>query len=131
MKKIFLYWKTLIWSFFMLFVFLLPANSLSKAPAVPGMSQLIHIILFFIFTWLLVRDQIWPNFQKRPAVKMYLKALFFSLFFGAVIELLQNVSGFGRNAEFLDLVYDVSGSILSIIILIFYFRHRQATVSKD
>jgi len=124
MKKAILYWKTLIWSFFMLFVFLLPANNLSKAPAVPGISQLVHIVLFFVFTWLLVKDLIKSGLQKRPVVKTYLKALFFSLFFGTVIEILQNVSGFGRSAEFLDLVYDVCGSILSIMLLLFYFRRR-------
>ena len=131
MKKAILYWKTLIWSLFMLFVFLLPANSLSKAPAVPGISQLIHIILFFVFTWLLVKDQIRSVIRKLPAAKTYLKALFFSLLFGAVIEILQNVSGFGRSAEFLDLVYDVSGSILSIIVLIFYSRYFRGAASKD
>jgi len=130
MKKAILYWKTLIWSLFMLFVFLFPANSLSKAPAVPGISQLIHIILFSVFTWLLVKDQIRSGFRKLPAAKTYLKALFFSLLLGAVIEILQNVSGLGRSAEFLDLVYDVSGSILSIIILIFYFRRSKVTVPK-
>lgn len=131
MKKLFLYWKTLIWSVFMLFVFLLPANSLSKAPAVPGLSQLIHITLFSVFTWLLVKDQVKTGLIKNPVAKTYLIALSFSLLFGAVIEILQNVSGFGRSAELLDLVYDFSGSVLSIIVLIFYFRRRQFTVSKD
>ena len=87
--------------------------------------------MFSVFTWLLIKDQVKAGSIKNPSTKTYFKALFFSLLLGAVIEILQDVSGFGRSAEFLDLVYDAIGSVLSIVALIIHFRRRQINVSKD
>ena len=48
-----------------------------------------------------------------------------------IIEFLQKISGFGRTAEFLDLVYDMAGCLIIVIFLIIYGSIRRFGFSKD
>lgn len=131
MVRILLFWKTILWSSLMLAVFLMPAKQLSNVSGFTGISEMAHILLFTVFTWLLVSDQagagILNPFNKqdgRPSARNYLIAGLCGLLFGILIEILQEISNLGRTAEMVDVLFDIAGILLSIILLTIIFRPR-------
>jgi glycopeptide antibiotics resistance protein len=125
------YWKTIGWSVIMLILFLLPANSLSNAPSVPFVSELSHLILFAGFTLFLVWDRTKIKSLSRPSLQIYAWAVISSLVFGLCVEILQYLCGFGRAAEILDVVFDLTGSILSAVAIALYFLLQGLRTPKD
>ena len=122
MNRAFSYWKTIIWSVIMLIIFLLPANNLSKAPSVSGLSEFIHMFMFAVLTWSIIRERQVRASVKIPGSQVYISAIIFSLLFGVAIELLQKLSGFGRTAELMDVVFDLAGSLIAVSFIQLYFR---------
>jgi hypothetical protein len=127
MYKAFRYWKTIGWSVIMLILFLLPAEEFSRAPSIPYVSQFFHIVLFAGFTLFLVWDRLRIKFLVKPSLNVYLMAIGLSILFGSIVELLQVISGAGRNAEFLDVLFDLTGSLLSTGIIALFFCLRRST----
>lgn len=130
MNKIIKYWKTLAWSVFMLFVFLLPADNLSKAPSIPCLDKIVHIIMFAVFTWLLVWDRARIRTLKRPVFRNYITAIIMAFLFGSAIELLQEASCSGRSAELSDVICDITGSLVSVGIMLILYRIRKTSLPK-
>ena len=130
MNKIIKYWKTLAWSVFMLVVFLLPADNLSKDPLIPWLDKAIHMIMFAVFTWFLVWDRVGIRSLKRPAFRNYITALILAFLFGSSIELLQEASRLGRSAELSDVIYDIAGSLVSVGIMAILYRTRKISFPK-
>ena len=118
MNKTTWYWRTLFWSVFMLLVFLLPSDNLSKAPSIPFLDKVVHMFMFAVFTWFLVRDQTRTLGLKRPVFRALLIAFVASVLFGSLIELLQKASHLGRSAELKDVIYDVAGCLVSTVIIL-------------
>jgi VanZ family protein len=125
--KAFSYWKTVCWSALMLILFLLPSEELSRVPSIPFASRAFHIILFAGFTLFLVWDQLRIKSIAKPSPDIYLMAIGLSVLFGSIIEFLQAICGFGRSAEFLDVVFDLTGSLLSAGMIALFFRLRRPT----
>lgn len=130
MNKTIWYWRTLLWSVFMLAVFLLPADNLSKAPSIPFLDKAVHMFMFAVFTWFLVRDQTRTQGLKRPVLRIFLIAVVASLLFGSVIELLQQASQLGRSAELKDVIYDVAGCLVSTVIILILYRSFRSFLPK-
>lgn len=131
MRKGFSYWKTLVWSFMMLFVFLVPTGNLPRASEIRILPILVHVCLFSGFTFLYIRERVKQRSMNRPSVGLYLSAVLYSILFGSVIEILQEASGFGRNAELTDVVFDTAGSLFSVQVLILFYRIRKNRPVKD
>ena len=131
MNRAFAYWKTIVWSVFMLILFLLPADNFSKTPSFPGLSESIHAFMFAVFTFLLVYEQLKAGTLNYPVRRNYITAILLSIPFGITIELLQKISGFGRAAEFLDFVYDLAGCLIALIFIRFYISLRRSWFSKE
>lgn len=130
MIKIISYWKTLAWSLIMLFLFLLPVNNLSIKPPISFISEIVHVVMFFFFTLLLVYDQMKSGSLEKPSFYNYLIAVLLSLLFGSVIELSQSLLGSGRKAEVLDIMFDLLGSILSVGFMLLFYRILRGQSSK-
>jgi len=116
-KSAALFWKSILWAIIMLVVFLLPANNLSSAPSLPGLSESVHIFTFALLAWFLVRVQAKKKNESRASKINYVITLILGLFFGVFIELLQEVSNLGRTAEIKDVLFDLAGILLSFGIL--------------
>lgn len=131
MIKIISYWKTLAWSLIMLCLFLLPVNNLSIKPPISFISEIVHVVMFFFFTLLLVYDQMKSGSLEKPSFHHYLIAVLLSLLFGSVIELSQSLLGSGRKAEVFDIMFDLLGSILSVGLMLLFYRIFRVQRSKD
>ncbi len=106
----------------MMIIFLLPDQNFSMAPELPLISEAVHVFTFFILTWFLVRDRLKALSTSKPGLKLYLFALLSGMIFGVLIEILQHLSGMGRTAEFLDVIYDTAGCLLSMSFLLVFHR---------
>lgn len=130
-KKIISYWKSAAWSLFMLILFLLPSDNISKAPSIPYLAEAAHFILFFGFTLLLYQDLFKHRAEKLSFGKSCLLVLFGGLIFGILIEIIQEISGLGRKAEIGDIMVDLIGIISAIGVLWVLSRRKQNTGSTD
>jgi VanZ family protein len=127
MSKILRCWKTETWSLIMLFLFLLPEKDLSRAPSIPGISQFFHVTLFAGFSLFVIWDLSRIKSLAVPSRGIYLISIGLSVLYGTVIEFLQAVSNLGRHAEILDVVFDLAGSVLAVLMVRLYFRSRRPT----
>jgi glycopeptide antibiotics resistance protein len=118
LSKLVPYWKTIAWSLFLLVIFLMPSDNLEKAPHVIGLPCFVHFFSFAVFTWLFLLERTRKAGKFNASFRDLILAAAFALCFGLVIEILQKVSGFGRTAEFKDVVLDLSGILLAL----FFFR---------
>ena len=118
MDKLLKYWKTLGWGLFMLVLFLIPGDSLSKSPSFPGISELVHISLFAFFVVFLVNDVYGIRRIKKISLKILVITGLIGLLFGIVIEGLQEWMGLGRTAELKDIFYDLLGILLGFLLIV-------------
>ncbi len=84
--------------------------------SVPGNDKMVHAFFYFVFTVL------WFQFFKKRFVnwRFGFKAtlvLFFTLFYGTLIEVLQEFFTATRKADFFDVLANVTGSAIGVLIL--------------
>jgi len=108
----------------------MPANNLSGAPPLPFLSESVHIIMFAVLAWLLIRDQKKSSKDISSVKRIYIMAIVTSLFCGILIEFLQEVTGLGRKAEFKDVLFDLCGILISIGVIIILSRKKIRSKTK-
>jgi hypothetical protein len=115
----------------MMVAFLLPADEISKASGLPVPARFVHFFLFAVFSgvYIFERTRIHPD--RKADLKVYFHSVVFCLVLGTTTEILQQISGLGRTAEFLDVVYDFLGGLFSAFFLFILHRRGQITSSKD
>ncbi|WP_269226231.1 VanZ family protein [Flavobacterium eburneipallidum] len=126
LKKIF-FCAALFWTGVILFFCLINANKIRQI-AVPNFDKVIHAGFHFVFTAL------WFLFLKKKlnSVNSYrplLLSLVLSFFFGILIELMQRYFTVTRNADVLDVVADVAGSLV-VVLLVFLLNKYNGVVDK-
>ena len=131
MNKFINFWKSVVWIIIMGVVFLLPANNLSSAPSIPFLSESVHIFIFAVLAWFLVRDQQKSIPSQKPLKKIYFLAFILSFCFGILIEILQEMTGLGRKAEIKDVLFDLCGILVSIGILLILSFIKEKSGIKD
>ncbi len=126
-----MFWKSAFWAILMVIVFLMPSNNLSNAPSIPCLSEAVHIFMFAVLAWFLVRNQQKSNASKKPVKRFYFVAIMLSFFFGILIEILQEITGLGRKAELKDVLFDLLGILISIGTVLILSRIKEKSVVKD
>lgn len=123
----------LAWGLFILVLTLLPAQ------AVPGggllgryhIDKLAHAVLFGVFLVLLVRAFGHSDPAGRGNWRPLLLAALLAIGFGALTEVLQEITGGGRSGDIWDVVADATGVIIAAAWLLWgaavlaYFRNRR------
>lgn len=123
----------LVWALFILLLTLMPAQ------VVPGggllgryhLDKVVHAVLFGVFLVLLVRALGWgAGREQGGAWRLFLGALL-AIAYGALTEVLQELTGAGRRGDVWDLVADALGVIIAAAWLLWgmawptYFRNRR------
>lgn len=100
---------SVIYTGIVLLLSLLPSKDLPKVPLFPGADKLIHIAMYFIlsllYTW---------TFQSRKLSPWKLYG--FMVFWGLLMEILQVSMKAGRHFSVFDLLANITGIILGIIL---------------
>jgi VanZ family protein len=117
------YWPAILWGIFILVATLTPGKSLPSS-SLFKFDKLIHLFIFFGFTWLVLRGFYLRATNKNPLRGiLYLLIALFTILFGILIEIIQNYIP-DRSADINDVIANTSGVFLAQ--LLFYFTHRKA-----
>lgn len=86
-------------------------------PNVDAPDKVIHIVLYFVYTFLLARYLV----KRNPAygqIRSYAISFSFSIVFGAIIELVQAYYIPMRNGDIMDVAANAFGSLLALPLFI-------------
>lgn len=100
----------------------MPAEDLPEAPLflIPHFDKLVHLGLYLILTVLLIKP---IKFYHLPVV---ICILIYTVLYGGGIELIQNFFTVNRSGSWYDLLSDVAGSIIGLLIYRFALRGSKA-----
>ena len=101
-----------------------------KSSAVPvvqiaNLDKMVHAFFYFVFTllWFLYFKN---YFSRMSTFKKVIIPFLFSVFFGLLIELFQNIFTETRMAEKYDVLANISGAIFAVILILLYEKKSQS-----
>jgi len=107
-----------IWAIFILVMSAIPGSSLPKSPLLPHFDKIVHAALYFILSIFLIPafdHSIHRFFRKTaPILVIIIVAIF-----GGIIEIAQENWFLKRSGDIADLLSDLAGALLAIIV--YYF----------
>lgn len=110
----------LFWTGVIAFFCLIQASDIPKIN-IENLDKVIHLFFHFVFT------SLWYLFFKKHIkssnnLKALMLAIALSIFFGIVIEILQEFCTTTRTADVYDVLANLTGAILAIIVVSFVNR---------
>ncbi|MFW5803918.1 MAG: VanZ family protein [bacterium] len=108
---------TIIWGLIILFFCLVNFNSGNSESIFADLlffDKIIHLFIFFVFSILLLIDL--KNLYQKLSRKHYLITFFLSFFYALLTELMQKNFTSYRSFEWYDILADVLGIILALIL---------------
>ncbi len=124
MKKILVFWKTVTWTVFMLVLFLIPSQDIPGSREIPNLDKVVHVAFFMIFTFLFMQDLLKIRGLKSILPAYIITTILVVLFIAIMIELLQDNMNLGRDGDINDILYDLAGFILGMLLLILKYGVR-------
>ncbi len=124
MKKLLGFWKTVTWTVFMLVLFLIPSQDIPGSREIPNLDKVVHVAFFMIFTFLFMRDMLKIRGLKSILPVYIITTILVVLFIAIMIELLQDNMNLGRDGDINDILYDLGGFILGMLLLILKYGVR-------
>ena len=122
LKKAF-FFLALLWGGVIAFFCLIKSSDVPQV-SIPNLDKVVHAFFHFVFTslWFLV-------FKKQFSVGSISKALVISfivsLFFGISIEILQELFTTTRHADVFDVLANVSGATLAVIVILLLNKYKK------
>ena len=117
------YGPAILWGMFILVATLTPGKSLPSS-SLFRFDKLIHIIIFGVFAWLVLRAYFLSVKEKSDTTNVYLIVGAATILFGVAIEGMQQFIP-DRGADRYDVIANTFGIIAAQ--LIFYFVHRKTS----
>jgi VanZ family protein len=116
-----LFWAALSWTGLILFVCLTPSSDIPTV-SIGNLDKGVHAFFYLVFTML------WGLFLKKQLVntangKPFVISFFFSIFFGIGIEILQGLCTATRSADLLDVLANISGATLAVLLMFLYDKY--------
>lgn len=118
MRKLFFLFSAILWTVIVLFLCLTKANNLPVI-TIANLDKYIHAFFHFVFTllWILFfRTQINNANRFKPLFVSFM----FSVFFGILIEFLQQQLTTTRSADKFDVLANIAGATLATFLVLFY-----------
>ena len=115
MLKNLYFWIAFCWTVLVAYFCLVPSSDIPSV-SIPNLDKLAHAFFHFVFTtlwFLFFKKQV----KKKNQIKLLGGAVFFSLFFGIGIELLQSRITTTRNGDFFDVLANFLGALLAFILV--------------
>jgi hypothetical protein len=124
MKKYLVFWKTAVWTIFILVLFLIPSQDIPGSREMPYLDKVVHMVFFMIFTVLFIRDILKLKSLKYISPAYILVTFLVVLSLAIMIEFLQDKMNLGRDGDIIDIFYDLLGFFLGMLLLIFSYGFR-------
>lgn len=120
-KQLF-FWFALSWTAFVLVLCLVQLNDVPSV-GIQNADKYVHAFFHFVFTFLwflFLKEQM----KNRDSAKPYVVSFLFSFFFGIAIELAQGLFTLNRKSDVFDILANVTGAALAVLLLWIYFRKK-------
>ena len=116
------YWKIILWASILCLLSLGNTNKIPKIHRIniPHLDKIAHLGMYFIFSFLL-----YTSFSRGSAGKNFWKmtiCLAITLFYGALMEILQYLLTNYRTADKYDMLFNSIGAVLGIIGYNIFYR---------
>jgi VanZ family protein len=125
LKNLF-FWIAFCWTLVVAYFCLVPSSDIPSV-SIPNLDKLAHAFFHFVFTilwFLFFKKQV----KKKNQIKLLVAAVFFSLFFGIGIELLQNRFTTTRNGDIFDVLANFSGAVIAFCFVLFAQKIKKQAV---
>lgn len=123
--KILQYLKSILWALLTLALGIIPGSSLRKVGTIPipHFDKVVHFILFFILTLLLLYETAKRNGHKTLSLKTKTAVAVLTISYGAFLEVIQHLLVAGRTGSMLDILANSLGVFSAL--LVFYLIKRK------
>ena len=110
-----LLWRNIIWAIIIFVLCSIPGNDLPKTSAlsIPHFDKIVHFGMFFVMGIFLFSEISIQTKLKRISITSII--LLMIAIYGATIEYLQQNYFINRSGDYLDLLADVLGGIIAVI----------------
>ncbi len=126
MLKNLFFWIAFCWTLVVAYFCLVPSSDIPSI-SIPNLDKLAHAFFHFVFTilwFLFFKKQV----KKKNQIKLLVAAVFFSLFFGIGIELLQNKFTTTRNGDAFYVLANFSGAVIAFCFVLFTKKIKKQAV---
>lgn len=129
--KILQYLKSIIWALLTLALGIIPGSSLRKVGTIPipHFDKVVHFILFFTLTLLLLYETAKRNGHTALSLKTKTAIAMLAIAYGALLEVIQHLLVAGRTGSVLDFMANTLGVFSAL--LVFYLIKRKNRVSAS
>ena len=114
------FWPAIIWGIFIFIMSSLPGDDIPKSFIIniPFADKIIHFFFYFLLAILIMLGTV-QKVKTILKIQHYLFVFFISVFYGILLEVLQELMFVMRNAEFMDVIANSAGSFIGL--LTFYY----------
>jgi VanZ family protein len=120
------FWKPVCWAVIIIVLSVMPTDELDSHmwSVVPHQDKIMHLIFYVIFTFLLLRAFLIYFKKSKPVWLLVLITFLIILCYGAIIEIIQGRFIASRQGDIMDLVFNLVGSFIAIllVLLVPFFR---------
>jgi VanZ family protein len=102
------------------FLSLLPPNDLPEIPLFPGADKIVHTCMYLGLAWLAC----WSMHSELKPIWYYL-IFFFSIGWGAMMELFQFLMHMGRSFELADIIGNSIGTFIGVLIYMLMVQQKR------
>lgn len=119
------YRKSALWALLTLALGIIPGNSLRKVGTIPipHFDKVVHFMLFFVLTLLLLYEATTPNKPSPLSIKAKTAMAMLAIAYGALLEAIQHLLVTGRTGSVLDFMANTLGVFSALVI--FYLIKRK------
>lgn len=121
------YWRTIVVliSIFLLSILTIPSTSINKVVRFAHIDKVAHLLLYMLLGAVIyVEHKKTQTNGTNKQVSLYV-LLFFAIFYGGVIELVQMYLTTKRSGEWLDWVADIVGVIVGMGTGMLFYRKKK------
>ena len=114
------FWPAIIWGIFIFIICSFPGDNIPKSFIIniPFADKIIHFFLYFLLVILIMIGAL-RKVKTILTIRHFLFAFFISLFYGFLLEVLQDLVFIMRSADFMDVIANSAGSFIGL--LTFYY----------
>ena len=114
------FWPAIIWGIFIFIMSSFPGDDIPKSFIIniPFADKIIHFFLYFLLVILIMIGTL-RKVKTILTIRHFLLVFFISLFYGFLLEVLQDLVFIMRSADFMDVIANSAGSFTGL--LTFYY----------
>ena len=122
------YWPAIIWGVLIFIMSSFPGDDIPKSFIIniPFADKIIHFFMYFLLVILIMLGSL-RKLKTGLTIRKFLFVFFISLFYGILLEILQDLVFIMRGADLLDIVANSVGSFIGLLTF-YYIKERKVKI---